>query len=100
MTDTPVSLPVKVRLNFAAVYGGLGFVAVVAAFSAGVLGPWKVQPKPVTVTRTAAPATAAALVAAWGKPDTQVDGAQINQGLAGTTCAVYRSRKAVVCYAP
>jgi len=58
----------------------------------------------LTITRTKqvvhAPSSGAALAAAWGKPDTQVDGAQINPGLKGTTCAVYQTRKAIVCYAP
>lgn len=55
-----------------------------------------------TITRTVqvvhAPANGVALVAAWGKADTEVDGAQINANLKGTTCAVYQSRRAVVCY--
>jgi hypothetical protein len=100
VTELPVKLPTRVRLNFAAIYGTLIVVLVVAAFGAGVAGPWKVQPKAVTVTRTVAPAAGAALVAAWGTSDQTIDGAQVSQGLAGTTCAVYRSRKTVVCYAP
>lgn len=96
----PIRQPIKVQLNFAAIYGGLIVVLVVAAFFAGLSGPWKVQPKPVTVTHTVAPNTAAEIVAAWGRPDQQVDGAQVSQGLSGTTCAVYQSRKAVLCYAP
>ena len=90
----------RVRLNFAAIYGGLVVVLVIAAFTAGVVGPWKIQPKPVTITHVVAPQTAAAVAAAWGKPDQVVDGAQISQGLAGTTCDVWRAKKAVLCFAP
>ena len=56
-----------------------------------------------TITRTRqvvhAPSSGAALAAAWGKPDTQVDGAQVNPALKGTTCDVYQARKAILCYA-
>ena len=53
-----------------------------------------------TVQVVHAPSSGAALAAAWGKPDQSVDGAQINAALKGTTCAVWRSRRAVVCYVP
>jgi len=55
-----------------------------------------------TITRTKqvvhAPSSGAALAAAWGKANQQVDGAQINPALKGLTCAVYQARKAILCY--
>jgi hypothetical protein len=94
----PAAEVISARFGFPFVYAALVAILAVATFGAGVLGPWKAQPKPVTVTRTVAPATAKALVAAWGKPDSSVDGAQVNAQLAGLTCVVYQGRKAVLCY--
>jgi hypothetical protein len=57
-----------------------------------------------TITRTQqvvhAPATGAALAAAWGTPDQSVAGAQISPSLKGLTCDVWQARKAILCIAP
>lgn len=100
MSAVTVNAKAKAEYGFHAVYLALGLALAVAAFAAGIAGPWKVQPKPRVVETVKAPGTGAALVAKWGNPDQSVDGAQINAGLAGTRCAVYRSRKAIVCYVP
>lgn len=89
-------VPVRWRVD------AVTFLLVGAAFASGWAGG--LMSHAPTLTRTVqvvhAPGTGAALVAAWGKPDQAVDGSQINAGLKGTTCAVYQSRRAIVCYAP
>jgi len=96
----PTRLPLKVQFGFAYVYGVLAVVLAVVSFAAGVEGPWKATTKPVTVTRTVAPKDGAAVAALWGKPDTQVAGSSVNANLAGTTCDIWQSRKAVLCFQP
>jgi len=89
---------VPVEWRFIIIYG-LGAVLVLVS---GVYTGLQLHAPTITRTQQVvhAPSSGAALAAAWGKPDTQVDGAQINPGLKGTTCAVYQARKAIVCYAP
>lgn len=82
---------------------GLIYLALAAlVFVAGGAASLGVRAKTVTriqhVHATYAAGTPAEVVAAWGKPDSQVDGAQVNQALAGTTCAIYQSKRAIICY--
>jgi hypothetical protein len=84
--------------GFPFVYGLLAVVLAVVAFAAGVEGPWKTIPKPVTVTRTVSPATARAVAVAWGKPDVTIPGAQVNRQLTGATCYVWNAKRAVLCF--
>ena len=60
--------------------------------------------KTVTITRTVhvgtplSAMTAAAVAAAWGKPDSRVAGATVNANLAGTTCDIWQAKRAVLCF--
>ena len=60
--------------------------------------------KTVTLTRTVhvgtplSAMTAAAVATAWGKPDSQLAGATVNQNLAGTMCDIWQAKRAVLCF--
>lgn len=48
----------------------------------------------VTRTRVTHPSVAQLL----GQPDQNVDGANVNQALAGETCAIYQAKRVVYCH--
>ena|SRR6266568_3569167 len=90
----------ETNFRFAVLYGGLTTLLAVAMFVFGALGPFKAQPRSIPVVRVVAPATASALVKKWGTPSTVLKGEQISSKLTGSTCVIYNSRKAVLCYIP
>jgi len=96
--DSGFAGTIKVQFGFAYVYGILAVALAVSAFAAGLLGPWKVQPRPVTVVRTVSPSSAAAVAKGWGQPDEQVAGASVNSAFAGLTCDLWTAKSAVLCF--
>lgn len=70
-----------------ALYVALAIAVFAAGFGAAMFG---VKTRSVTHIRK--------VEKQWGKPDASVDGGQINQGLAGLTCDVYKARRTVVCH--
>lgn len=88
MIDKAIGLvPVKAR--------GEAFIwlFVILAFAAGFAANY--ERRAIVVTRHSV--TRLSVEQQYGRPTQTVDGAQINQGLAGLTCAVYASRKTVIC---
>lgn len=86
----------EVKHRIAVLYGAFGALVLAAGFMAGYF-QHGLRIKTETRQVQVAPKTLAALVKAWGKPDQQIDGSQINQGLQGSTCYLYQSRKVLLC---
>lgn len=89
---------IPVAHRFTLIYLALAVFVFVAGAAASLGMRASVVTHVQRVHATYAAGTAAQVVAAWGKPDSQVPGAQVNQALAGTTCAVYQSKRAIICY--
>jgi hypothetical protein len=76
--------------------------AILVAFLAGLFGGYNVNGQHLVKVKVPVATKVqiggyADIVKALGKPDTVVDGAQVNSQLAGTKCAVYQAKKLVVC---
>ena len=61
-------------------------------FAAGFAGAFMFRAHDTVSTRTVHVARS------WGKPNTTVDGAQVNAQLAGFKCDVYQQRQTIVCH--
>lgn len=70
------------------------------AFAGGLLAHAPTLTRTVRVPPKAALShmTAEQIIAALGKPDQTVDGAQVSSGLAGATCMVWQSRHLLICH--
>lgn len=89
-------VPVHIRVDF--VY----LLLVVAAFGAGAAASLAMRAPTITrvqhVGATVKAGSPAEVASAWGKPDATVPGAQVNSQLAGLTCYVWQSKRAILCY--
>ena len=76
------------------VFTGLAIAAALLCIGAGiVIGRYQGS---ITVNHTRT--VKVSIAQQYGKPDTVVDGGQVNAQLAGWKCAIWASRKKMLCY--